>query len=60
MLLGHLVLCRKAAERVPQRKKLCKFCPLPPKQFILVYGGRLLMGNIHLRPVWIEVNEKLF
>jgi hypothetical protein len=60
MLLGHLVLCRKATERVPRRKNLRKICPLPPEQFLLVCRGHLLMGNIHLRLIWIEVNGKLF
>jgi hypothetical protein len=33
MLLCHLVLCRKASERVAQRKRLRKFCPLPQSDF---------------------------
>jgi hypothetical protein len=43
-----------------QRTKPHEFCLPPSKLFHLVCGGRLLIGNIHLRLVWIKANGRLF
>jgi hypothetical protein len=35
------------------KRKLRRYCLVPLEQFLHVCEGRLSIGNIHLRPVWV-------
>jgi hypothetical protein len=63
MLWDRQLLCEGGGgvvDGAPQETKPHGFCSPPSGLFHPACGGHLLIGNIHLRPVLIEVNGKSF
>jgi hypothetical protein len=57
ILLDHLMpyheVVKEVTGNIPRKTRPRRFCPLPPELFLHVCKGHLLIGSIHLQPIWI-------